>query len=112
MIEVEAEQQKQDAPAQTIEELAERLYPLVGKVLRLEIDPVPRGYYESGVQGYTAVGSLDSLVLIDGANRISVYLGSSSSSTERSRKVVLSSSVFALMDGQWVTVHAPVRGER
>ena len=107
MFDVEATQKALREPAQSLEELAERLYLLIGRTLRVKIRPVVN-YYGANENGYTIAGNLDSVVLADGNREIaSIYLGSSSSNSSQQRNILLSSDIRVLTDGQWVSVHCP-----
>jgi len=112
MIAVDEAQRKRDAAAQTVEELAERIYLLVGRVVRLEVPRADATRWAPANRAYTAVGILDSLVFPEGLDTISVYLGASSGNVEQRRKVLLSSKVSVLTDGSWVTIHDPKDGDQ
>ena len=81
-------------------------------MIRLDVARVAGTQYAPGSRSYTAVGSLDSLVLPKGLDTISVYLGASSSNADQRRKVLLSSKVSVLTDGSWVTIHDPNDGDQ
>jgi len=107
MIEVTEARAELDAPAKSLEELADRLYPLAGRTLKVSLPRVPRSNYDAGSKAFTVAGILDSVVLFDGAGAISVYIGAASGNTDQRRKVGLSSTVSVLTDGGWVLVHRP-----
>ena len=89
-----------NAPAKTIEELAERIFDLAGRMLKLRIEPT------AAMEGYTEMGVFNRGVLTDGRSYVSAYLGASAVIDQRCA-VTLSSTVSVLTDGKWVPVHTP-----
>lgn len=104
MIEVEETLRQHRAPATSLAELAERIYPLASRILKLEVAEV---FSPERVRAYTVSGILDSAVYYRGNDHIGLYIGSSSSEADQRRKVKLSTVVSVLTDGIWVPIHSP-----
>ena len=95
------------APAQSIEELLDRLSVLIGRVLKVQVARVPSTDYGYGSSAYTAIGELLALIHAEGSDRITVRIGPKNGESVADRQLKLSSEISLLRDGLWVPIHTP-----
>jgi len=110
MIDVEATQRAREAPAKTLEELADRLYGLIGRTLKLNVARVPGTNYSGGSNGYTTSGVLGAVCLPENSKSIMVRF--SAHSNEETLNLKLTSEVNILADGTWTPIHRPEDGDQ
>ena len=110
MIDVEAAQKAREAPAKTLDDLADRLYALVGRTLKLKVKRVEGTSYAGGAEGYTTSGVLDAVYFAEYSKSISVRF--SAHSKEEILSLRLTSEVSMLTDGKWIPIHTPEGGQR
>lgn len=106
MIAVEESHEKRQAPAETIEELADRLCPLVGRVLKIQ-RPRAENLYPN-----TLSAVLDAVWMVDQGlgSTLTIYIDLPLLNNAQQIPLDLSASISLLADGLWSTVHAPKEG--
>ena len=110
MIDVEAAQKAREAPAKTLDDLADRLYALIGRTLKLKVERIEGTNYTSGTNGYTTSGVLGAVYFADYSKSVSVRF--SAHSNEETLSLRLTSEVSMLTDGKWIPIHTPEGGQR
>jgi len=103
MIDLTKSQAELTGPAETLEELFDRLSSRIDRVIRLKARD-----YDYGYRGVLVSGTLEAVQYIVSERSFTVYLSSSAAvKTPLQYSISLDSELSLLTDGQWVPIHMP-----